>query len=232
MCGRFILISPGRVLAAQFELQHEPELTPRYNVAPTQQVPIIKIETSGGRQLEMLKWGLLPFWTKDASISTRLINARSETLSDKPAFRAAFKSRRCLIPSNGFYEWMKEKGKKQPYLFKLTDGSLFAFAGLWERWESKDGVGIESCTIITTDANELVQPLHDRMPVILKNKDYALWLNPMAKWELLQPLLIPYSSEEMNSYPVSPKVNKATYDSPEGIEPTFREGSESQSLGR
>ena len=218
MCGRFILTSPGRVLAAQFELQHEPELTPRYNIAPTQQVPAIKMDT-GGRRLEMLKWGLVPFWAKDASISARLINARCETLSEKPAFRAAFKSRRCLIPANGFYEWMKERGKKQPYLFKLTDGSLFAFAGLWERWESKDGVALESCTIITTDANELVQPLHDRMPVILKNKDYALWLDPIAKREILQPLLIPYPSVEMKCYPVSPNVNKATYDNPDSIEP-------------
>ena len=218
MCGRFILTSPGRVLAAQFELQHEPELTPRYNIAPTQQVPAIKMDT-GGRRLEMLKWGLVPFWAKDASISARLINARCETLSEKPAFRAAFKSRRCLIPANGFYEWMKERGKKQPYLFKFTDGSLFAFAGLWERWESKDGVALESCTIITTDANELVQPLHDRMPVILKNKDYALWLDPIAKREILQPLLIPYPSVEMKCYPVSPNVNKATYDNPDSIEP-------------
>ena len=132
--------------------------------------------------------------------------------------------------SNGFYEWMKEKGKKQPYLFKLTDGSLFAFAGLWERWESKDGVGIESCTIITTGANELILKLHDRMPVILKNNDYALWLDPIAKREILQPLLIPYPSEEMNCYPVSPKVNNATYDNPEGIEPMFQEGSEPQRL--
>jgi putative SOS response-associated peptidase YedK len=185
---------------------------------------------TSGRRLEMLKWGLLPFWAKDASISARLINARSETLSEKPAFRAAFKSRRCLIPSNGFYEWTKNKGQKQPYLIKLTEGSLFAFAGLWEHWESKDGVDVESCTIITTHANELVQPLHDRMPVILKNKDYALWLDPIAKREILQPLLIPYPSEEMNSYPVSSNVNKATYDSPDSIEPMFQEGSESQSL--
>jgi putative SOS response-associated peptidase YedK len=229
MCGRFILTSPGIVLAAQFELQQEFELPPRYNIAPTQQVSAIRMDTSG-RRLEMLKWGLLPFWAKDASISARLINARSETLSEKPAFRAAFKSRRCLIPSNGFYEWTKNKGQKQPYLIKLTEGSLFAFAGLWEHWESKDGVDVESCTIITTHANELVQPLHDRMPVILKNKDYALWLDPIAKREILQPLLIPYPSEEMNSYPVSSNVNKATYDSPDSIEPMFQEGSESQSL--
>ena len=218
MCGRFILTSPGKNIAEHFGLPEEPKLSPRYNIPPTQQVPAIKMDT-GGRRLEMLKWGLVPFWAKDASISARLINARCETLSEKPAFRAAFKSRRCLIPANGFYEWMKERGKKQPYLFKFTDGSLFAFAGLWERWESKDGVALESCTIITTDANELVQPLHDRMPVILKNKDYALWLDPIAKREILQPLLIPYPSVEMKCYPVSPNVNKATYDNPDSIEP-------------
>ena len=143
MCGRFILTSPGRVLAAQFELQHEPELTPRYNISPTQQVSAIRMDT-GSRRLEMLKWGLVPFWAKDASIGPRLINARCETIGQKPAYRAAFKSRRCLIPTNGFYEWMKEKEKKQPYLIRLADESLFALAGLWEHWKGPDGSTIES----------------------------------------------------------------------------------------
>ena len=126
----------------------------------------------------MLKWGLVPFWAKDASIGPRLINARCETLGQKPAFRAAFKSRRCLIPTNGFYEWMKEKEKKQPYLIQLTDGNLFAFAGLWEHWQGPDGSTIESCTVITTEANDLLRPIHDRMPVIITRKDYDSWLNP------------------------------------------------------
>ena len=229
MCGRFILTSHRRVLVAQFELQHEPELTPRYNISPTQQVSAIRMDT-GGRRLEMLKWGLVPFWAKDASIGPRLINARCETLGQKPAYRAAFKSRRCLIPTNGFYEWMKEKEKKQPYLIRLADESLFAFAGLWEHWKGPDGSTIESCTVITTEANDLLRPIHDRMPVIISRKDYDSWLNPeMLCQETFQSLILPYPSHEMVFFPVNPKVNRATYDNPDCIEPVLRAESDTQS---
>ena len=231
MCGRFILTSPGRVLAAQFELQHEPELTPRYNIAPTQMVPVVRFDQETTvKQFEMLKWGLVPFWAKDASIGPRLINARCETLGQKPAYRAAFKSRRCLIPTNGFYEWMKEKEKKQPYLIRLADESLFAFAGLWEHWKGPDGSTIESCTVITTEANDLLRPIHDRMPVIITRKDYDSWLNPdISGQETFQSLMLPYPSHEMVFFPVNPKVNKATYDNPDCIEPVLRAESDTQS---
>ena len=178
----------------------------------------------------MLKWGLVPFWAKDASIGPRLINARCETLGQKPAYRAAFKSRRCLIPTNGFYEWMKEKEKKQPYLIRLADESLFAFAGLWEHWKGPDGSTIESCTVITTEANGLLRPIHDRMPVIITRKDYDSWLNPeMLGQETFQSLFQPYPSSEMVFFPVNPKVNKATYENPDCIEPVLRAESDTQS---
>jgi len=182
------------------------------------------------KQFEMLKWGLVPFWAKDASIGPRLINARCETLRQKPAYRAAFKNRRCLIPTNGFYEWLKEKEKKQPYLIRLADESLFAFAGLWEHWKGPDGSTIESCTVITTEANDLIRPIHDRMPVIIPRKDYDSWLNPeMLGQETFQSLLQPYPSSEMVFFPVNPKVNKATYENPDCIEPVLRAESDTQS---
>ena len=172
------------------------------------------------RRLVQVKWGLIPFWAKDTSIGNRLINARGESAAEKPAFRAAFKSRRCLVPADGFYEWKKRKGdQKQPYLVRNADGSPFAFAGLWESWTGPEGEIIESCTILTTDANDLTQPIHDRMPVILKPEDYDLWLDPEVKDpKLLKPLLRPYPSEEMIAEPVSPKVNKASYDAPDCVE--------------
>jgi len=167
--------------------------------------------------------GLVPFWAKDASIGPRLINARCETLGQKPAYRAAFKSRRCLIPTNGFYEWMKEKEKKQPYLIRLADESLFALAGLWEHWKGPDGAIIESCTVITTEANDLIRPIHDRMPVIILKNDYDSWLSPeVSVQETFQSLMLPYPSNEMVFFPVNPKVNRATYDNPDCIEPVLR----------
>ena len=153
-------------------------------------------------------------------IGNRLINARAESAAEKPAFRSAFKSRRCLVPADGYYEWKKEKGgQKQPYLARNSDGSPFAFAGLWEKWLAPEDEVIESCTILTIDANDLTQPIHDRMPVILKPEDYDLWLDPQVKApNLLKPLLRPYPSEEMVAEPVSTKVNKATYDAPDCVE--------------
>jgi putative SOS response-associated peptidase YedK len=148
-----------------------------------------------------------------------LINARGESAAEKPAFRAAFKSRRCLVLTDGFYQWTKGKVGKQPYLFRMADGSPFAFAGLWERWTDPEGETVESCALLTTDANEIMEPIHDRMPVILHEKDYDLWLDPEVKDpEMLKPLLRPYPSEEMVAEPVSPKVNKATYDAPDCVE--------------
>lgn len=217
MCGRFILTCPGRNLAEHFRLLEEPSLIPRYNIAPTEEIAAIRLDPdSNGKRLTSLKWGLVPFWAKDTSIGASLINARSETLSQKPAFRAAFKSRRCLIPANGFYEWMKTKERKQPYLIQLADRGLFAFAGLWEHWEDQGNVFLESCTIITTEANDLLRPIHDRMPVIISRKDYDSWLSPEASG---RKLFQPYPSGEMICFPVNPKMNRASYDNPDCIVP-------------
>jgi putative SOS response-associated peptidase YedK len=221
MCGRFVLMTPGRSLAERFNLEEVPVLEPRYNIAPTQKVAIIRLNPETlRRRLGLVKWGLIPFWAKDSTIGNRLINARAESAAEKPAFRSAFKSKRCLVPADGYYEWKKMKGgQKQPYLARNADGTPFAFAGLWERWRAPEDEVIESCTILTTDANDLTQPIHDRMPVILKPEDYDLWLDPQVKApNLLKPLLQPYASEEMMVMPVNPKVNKATYDAPDCIE--------------
>lgn len=209
MCGRFVLMTPGRDLAERFGLEEEPLLEPRYNIAPTQMVAIIRLNPETlQRRLGLVRWGLIPFWANDSSIGNRLINARAESVAEKPAFRSAFKFRRCLVPADGYYEWKKRKGgQKQPYLARNADGSPFAFAGLWERWQAPEEEVIESCTILTTDANDLTQPIHDRMPVILKLEDHDLWLDPDVRDpNLLKPLLRPYPSGEMIVQPVSPKV--------------------------
>ncbi|MGO9567986.1 MAG: SOS response-associated peptidase, partial [Desulfomonilaceae bacterium] len=221
MCGRFVLMTVGRDIAEHFQLSEEPELEPRYNIAPTQIVAVVRLDPETTHwQLRLAKWGLVPFWAKDPSIGSRLINARAESAADKPAFRAAFKHRRCLVPADGFYEWERAKKNRQPYFFGAADKRPFAFAGLWEHWEGPDGAVIESCTVLTTDSNELLQPIHDRMPVILKVEDYDRWLDPtVKKVELLQHLLKPYPSEEMIGYPVTSKVNKAAYEGPDCIKP-------------
>lgn len=213
-------MTPGRDLAEKFGLEEAPALEARYNIAPTQMVAVIRLDRHTlQRRLVLVKWGLIPFWSKDTSIGHKLINARAETVVEKPAFRAAFRSRRCLVLTDGFYQWKKGKVGKQPYLFRMADGSPFAFAGLWERWTRPENETIESCTFLTTDANELMEPFHDRMPVILKPEDYELWLDPEIKDpELLKPLLRPYSSEAMIVEPVNPKVNRATYDAPDCVQ--------------
>jgi putative SOS response-associated peptidase YedK len=221
MCGRFILYSAGRIVAEHFQLGQEPPLEPRYNIAPTQPVAVVRLDPdSNRRKLAMLRWGLIPFWAKDIKIGYKMINARSETAPDKPAFRSAFKKRRCLIPADGFYEWKSLEGRKEPYLVRLRDEQPFAFAGLWERWEGPDDDVIESCTILTTGANEFLSPIHDRMPVILAARDYHRWLDPLLKDpKTLHPLLVPYPPDEMKAVPVSSRVNKTTYDEPDCIVP-------------
>jgi putative SOS response-associated peptidase YedK len=167
----------------------------------------------------MLHWGLIPFWADDPKLGSKLINARAETVADKPAFRSAFRHRRCLIVADGFYEWQQQENGKQPFYLRLKDDRPFALAGLWEHWEEDGGEAIDSCTILTTDANELTSPIHSRMPVILDPKDYDMWLDSsVRKSESLQSLLRPYASEKMEAYPVSKTVNRPTNDRPECIE--------------
>jgi putative SOS response-associated peptidase YedK len=184
-----------------------PETQPGFNIAPTQKVLAIR-EESGERDAAWLKWGLVPSWAKDPSMGARLINARSETVAEKPSFREAFKKRRCIIPADGFYEWQRTEGRKQPYFFQMRDGRPFGFAGLWERWEGEGGELLDSCTILTTEANEALRPVHDRMPVILHPEEYSLWLEAGDRERAtLRELLRPYPAEEIVSYPVSPLVN-------------------------
>jgi putative SOS response-associated peptidase YedK len=215
MCGRFALYSTPFSLAKHFEAEAPPELRPRYNVAPTQSIPIVR-EEDGKRRFALARWGLIPHWAKDTKIGYHTINARAETVAEKPVFRNAFRYRRCLIPADGFYEWQVVPGSKtkQPWFIVLRDRELMAFAGLWEKWRSPEGDDLESCSIIVTDANELMRPIHDRMPVILAPGDWEAWLETEAKDAGgLQGLLKPYSTEAMTSWRVSTMVNSPRNDS-------------------
>lgn len=219
MCGRFTLTANPTVVQDAFSLTTIPDgIEPRYNVAPTQPVAVITNEDASA--LTFHRWGLVPSWAKDITIGNKLINARAETAHEKPSFRAAFKRRRCLIPTTGFYEWKKTGGAKAPHFIHLRDEPVFAFAGLWEVWYSPEGDQLRTCTILTTDANAMMTPLHDRMPVILNPSDYALWLSKdELEVEELLPLMRQYDPDRMTHYEVSPMVNRPTIDSPELVEP-------------
>ena len=224
MCGRYTLKTNSQELSSLFELLEEPDLEPRYNIAPTQQIPVILEDPDdGNRTLQMMHWGLIPSWADDPSIGSRMINARAETVSEKPSYRSAFKRRRCLIPADGFYEWAKEPGGKQPYHLRLKSGDPFAFAGLWESWSmdsDEGGEKIRSATIITTEPNEVASEVHNRMPVILPPDLYDVWLDPENddREELLS-MLAPYPAEDMEAYPVSRDVNRPANDHPRVLEP-------------
>lgn len=224
MCGRFTLKTAAAILADLFQLAHIPAWAPRYNIAPTQPAPTVVITPEhADRQFKQWHWGLIPSWAKDPRIGTDMINAKAETVSSKPAFRVAFKRRRCLVLADGFYEWQRLERRKQPLYVRMRDGKPFAFAGLWEHWEGQGGVSIDSCTLLTTEPNDLIRAFHHRMPVILDPNDYALWLDPaIQEPEQLQPVLRPYPPEELMAYPVSTTVNNPSNDIPECIEPLER----------
>jgi len=213
MCGRYALTSSPAVIAERFHLLWTPELAPHYNIAPGQAIPVVR-ETGQGRELAFLRWGLIPSWAKEASIGMRLINARGETLADKPAFRSAYRQRRCLIPADAFYEWKAIAGRKQPYCIRLRDEGPFGMAGLWEHWKAPDGQAVESCTIVTVDANALIAQLHDRMPLIVAPEDYDAWLRAGSK-ELPHAV----AAGDMRYHPVSPLVSNARNDVPACLEP-------------
>ena len=218
MCGRYTLRSRGKAKPYGVPESQLPLLSPRYNIAPSQDVPVI-LERKHGRELEMLKWGLLPSWTKDADADGGgLINARAETLERKPSFAESFLKRRCLIAADGFYEWKRSGKWKQPFFFQLKDESLFAFAGIWDVWQSGDR-SITSCAIITTTPNELLEPIHDRMPVMLTADAYDAWLREDCDARELKALLAPYPAAAMKSFPVSTRVNSALVDEPQLVEP-------------
>ena len=213
MCGRFALRSPGRIKFDRAESSQLP-LTPRYNIAPSQEVLVVT-ESIGNRNLSSLVWGLVPSWSKEAK---GFINARAETLEEKPSFTESFLRRRCLIPADGFFEW-KGKGKsKQPYFFQLKDEGPFAFAGIWDEWQ-RNGKSIITCAIITTTPNDLLNGIHDRMPVILSREAEELWLHEYTEPAQLREVLVPYPASEMQSFPVSSQVNYAQIDEAAMVEP-------------
>jgi len=255
MCGRFTLRASASVIAEQFSLFEVPAFVARFNIAPTQPVPVIRrragpLEGDGGtaagssgqaedrpcrcssvpvlsarRELRWMRWGLIPGWAKDPAIGAGLINVRAETAAEKPAFRAAIRHRRCLVVADGFYEWQHTGRTKQPYFIRLSDDRPFAFAGVWEAWEGAYPTTLETCAILTTGPNELIRPIHDRMPAILSPGDYAAWLDPTIEdpRQVLS-LLTPYPSDAMQTHPVSNLVNSPAHDSPQCIEPALRKG--------
>jgi putative SOS response-associated peptidase YedK len=220
MCGRFSFHQAPETVAEWFKLAGIPQIKPRYNIAPTQSVPtVLQQEETQERQFQMMRWGLIPSWSKDMKMGAKLINARSETVAEKPSFRSPFRRRRCWILADGFYEWETTDSGKQPFYFQLQEGQPFAFAGLWERWQSPEGEVIESCTILTTAANELMRRIHVRMPVILSPTSRDRWLDPATPPEELHPLLTPYDSQAMICYPVSRMVNTPKTDSQDCVQP-------------
>lgn len=224
MCGRFTLTSNSDELQGQFGFRSEFtdseffDHGPRYNIAPTQAV--LTVNNDGQRRAEVMRWGLIPFWAKDSKVGARMINAVGETLSTKPAFRAAFKKRRCLVLADGFYEWKKDGNRRLPTYIYPKNNEPLAFAGLWETWKSSEGPVIRSCTIITTSANSFIEPIHNRMPVILSGETQALWLDPLTEDPAnLEPLLIPAPEELLTSHRVAETVNSVKNQGPELIMP-------------
>jgi len=228
VCGRYAFYTPTEAVVRLFGVtgMNTPDLAPRYNIAPTQEVPVVRLSPSGDdearpvRELALVRWGLVPFWAKDPSIGNRMINARGESVAEKPAFRAAFARRRCLVPADGFFEWQKTATGKQPWYIHARDGGPLAFAGLWELWDAKGTQApLASCTIVTTRANDFMKPLHDRMPVILDEEAREAWLDPEAPRPLLKGLLEPLDDDRLAAHPVSRKVNSPSNEAPELLEP-------------
>jgi putative SOS response-associated peptidase YedK len=221
MCGRFTLTSTPEALAQRFGLEEPPRLAPRYNIAPGQDVLAVRVDAERERRVAVsLRWGLVPAWAEDPAVGFRMINARAETAAQKPAFRSAFRARRCLVPADGFYEWAKREGGKQPYHIRLRDGAPFGIAALWESWHDPAGGELESCTLLTTEASPSLRDIHPRMPVILDASDHAEWLAPEVRDpELLQPLLQPFPDAALAFHPVSNRVNSARIDDPACMAP-------------
>lgn len=221
MCGRYELHTNPAAIALAFGLAHPPDLHARYNIAPQTEVPIVRVGPDGERELVHVRWGLVPRWATDTSMGSRMINARGETIADKRSFRIGYRKHRCLLPADGFYEWAAAPGggaRKQPLHIGMKDASLFALGGLYERWLSPEGEVLDTCTIVTTAANELLLPVHDRMPMIVAPRDYTRWLDP-ANADIAD-LIAPYPSAEMAYYPISARVNSVKHDDAKLIERT------------
>lgn len=222
MCGRYALDAPHAQLAWRFQLAECPALPARFNIAPGTGIAVVGLSAIGERKLELLRWGLVPHWARDPAIGARLINARGESLTEKPSFRDAFRRRRCLIPASGFYEWQRVPGKgslevRQPYYVSLTSGETMAFAGLWESWTSPGGEVVRSCCIVTAPANELMRPIHDRMPLILAPDDWQRWLAAPADQAAL--LIRPGRDAALQLWPVARRIGRVSEDDPGLIEP-------------
>jgi len=218
MCGRYRLSRRKQILEEHFDIADwQDDWSPRYNIAPTQPVPVIRQHPKEPvRQISLMKWGLIPHWAKDPSIATSTINAKSETAATKPAFRDPLKLRRCLVPSDGFYEWRKTGSTKQPFCFEVNNGGLFAFAGIWDGWKNAEGQWVKTCSILTTTPNTVTSAVHDRMPVILHPDNYDLWLDPgMTDVLVVSELLKPYDAKAMGCYPVSTRINHVASDDEE-----------------
>ena len=211
MCGRYHLTTAPDLVQAIFELSEEPELSPRYNIAPTQAIPVVR-NSESGRELSNLRWGLVPHYWRAIADGPLLINARAETLRDKPSFAPAFAQRRCLIPADGFYEWQQQGGAKQPFRFTLASHQCFAMAGIWERWTAASGASLESCAIITVPANDVVASIHHRMPAILPLAAYADWLDSSVEVQALWQALLPLPQGLLRATAVSDHVNSAQHD--------------------
>ena len=219
MCGRFTIDIPPEFLAELFGLAEAPVIAPRFNVAPTQQVPVVRQYADGENHLDPLRWGLIPSWTKEKSGSNLMINARSETVSEKPAFRQSIRYRRCIVPNSGFYEWKRVEKTKSPWYIRLKDGSPMLFAGVWDTWKSPEGE-VASFAILTTESNELLEPLHDRMPVILRPEDCTMWLyRQTTDMTVLAHLLRPYPADLMERWRVSSQVNSPKNESADLVLP-------------
>lgn len=220
MCGRYVVNTTKEILKKKFKVKDVPDMKlQRFNIAPTQNIPVVRF-VEGEREISLLHWGLIPSWAKDEQLAAKMINARSETVTEKPSYKKAFQQRRCLIPASGFYEWKKTREGKEPFYFYMKDNGLLAFAGLWDSWRNPDNELIESCTILTTEANDVLKPVHDRMPVILNESDYDLWLDAdVRKQDLRLELLNPFSAQEMKSHSVSTLVNSPKNDDVSCIAP-------------
>jgi putative SOS response-associated peptidase YedK len=218
MCGRYELHTNPAAIALMFGLEHPPHIEPRYNIAPMQQVPIVRVNAAGERELVQVRWGLVPRWAKDPSIGARMINARGETAATKASFKTAYRRHRCLLPADGFYEWRQAAGgTKQPVRIGMRDDAPFGLAGLYERWLSPDGEPLDTCTILTTEANALLRPMHDRMPVIVAAEAFGRWLDPAETDP--HDLVAPFPAERMTFHAVSRKVNSVRNDDASCIEP-------------
>lgn len=220
MCGRFTLHLSPELLGTVFEVKTPLQLPPRYNIAPSQKVPVVRETGEGGRSLDELVWGLVPSWAKDPAIGSRLINARAETVHEKPSFRHALRQRRCIIPASGYFEWTKAGDSKQPWYITLQDGVPMGLAGLWESWRSPEGNSLETFCILTTAANSLMATIHDRMPVILPQAEYRTWLSSdQSNMENLSRFFSPCSADSLTAIKVSTFVNSPSHNSEECIKP-------------